>query len=176
MLRRVNKLLVPGRDIVLRRTIVGRSIVSALKLSLTRCATQNGSSITTSHQLRYLSTESFPEKQFHLICDETLELIQDELADLESDINDADVSLSQGVLNINLGPSLGTWVINKQTPNRQIWWSSPMSGPRRYEYHPNPAEKLSLLSAWKYSKDGTTLHEVLRSEMSKATGKSLFQD
>jgi frataxin len=25
-------------------------------------------------------------------------------------------------------------VINKQTPNEQLWWSSPISGPRRYEY------------------------------------------
>ena len=24
-------------------------------------------------------------------------------------------------------------MINKQTPNRQLWWSSPLSGPRRYE-------------------------------------------
>eukprot|EP00560_Eucampia_antarctica_P008689 CAMPEP_0197826248 /NCGR_PEP_ID=MMETSP1437-20131217/3228_1 /TAXON_ID=49252 ORGANISM="Eucampia antarctica, Strain CCMP1452" /NCGR_SAMPLE_ID=MMETSP1437 /ASSEMBLY_ACC=CAM_ASM_001096 /LENGTH=91 /DNA_ID=CAMNT_0043426601 /DNA_START=462 /DNA_END=737 /DNA_ORIENTATION=- len=28
----------------------------------------------------------------------------------------------------------GAWVMNKQTPNRQIWWSSPISGPRRYEW------------------------------------------
>ena len=31
-------------------------------------------------------------------------------------------------------PPHGTWVINKQTPNQQVWWSSPLSGPRRYEY------------------------------------------
>ena len=109
-----------------------------------------------------------------MICDETLELIQDELADLESDLNDADISLSQGVLNINLG-SVGTWVINKQTPNRQIWWSSPISGPRRYEYHPDPSGKAPLLSVWKNSKDGTSLLEALQKEMLKATGNTLFQ-
>ena len=32
-------------------------------------------------------------------------------------------------------PPHGTWVINKQTPNRQLWWSSPVSGPRRYEWN-----------------------------------------
>jgi frataxin len=50
----------------------------------------------------------------------------------ESDDNDADfdVSLAQGVLTLRLGPR-GTYVLNKQTPNRQIWWSSPLSGPRR---------------------------------------------
>lgn len=28
----------------------------------------------------------------------------------------------------------GTWVLNKQGPNKQIWWSSPISGPKRFEY------------------------------------------
>ena len=32
-----------------------------------------------------------------------------------------------GVLTLPMPPT-------KQTPNRQIWWSSPISGPRRYEY------------------------------------------
>jgi frataxin-like iron-binding protein CyaY len=31
-----------------------------------------------------------------------------------------------------MGPH-GTWVINKQTPNQQLWWSSPTSGPRRFD-------------------------------------------
>ena len=36
----------------------------------------------------------------------------------------------QGVLTLNLG-SHGTYVINKQAPNKQIWVSSPVSGPVR---------------------------------------------
>lgn len=36
----------------------------------------------------------------------------------------------QGVLTLNLG-SHGTYVINKQSPNKQIWMSSPLSGPVR---------------------------------------------
>ena len=28
----------------------------------------------------------------------------------------------------------GTWVINKQPPNRQVWLSSPISGPRRFDW------------------------------------------
>ena len=39
-------------------------------------------------------------------------------------------ALSQGVLTLNLG-SHGTYVINKQAPNKQIWMSSPLSGPVR---------------------------------------------
>jgi hypothetical protein len=33
--------------------------------------------------------------------------------------------MQQGVMTIKLG-SLGTYVINKQAPNRQIWMSSPV--------------------------------------------------
>ncbi len=43
--------------------------------------------------------------------------------------------LQQGVLTLRLG-DLGTYVINKQTPNRQIWMSSPLSGPVRYDWGP----------------------------------------
>ena len=43
--------------------------------------------------------------------------------------------LQQGVLTVRLG-DFGTYVINKQTPNRQIWMSSPLSGPVRYDWGP----------------------------------------
>ena len=43
--------------------------------------------------------------------------------------------VQQGVLTVRLG-ELGTYVINKQTPNRQIWMSSPISGPVRYDWAP----------------------------------------
>ena len=35
--------------------------------------------------------------------------------------------ITSGVLTLPMPPT-------KQTPNRQIWWSSPISRPRRYEY------------------------------------------
>ena len=43
--------------------------------------------------------------------------------------------MQQGVPTVRLG-ELGTYVINKQTPNRQIWMSSPISGPVRYDWAP----------------------------------------
>lgn len=82
------------------------------------------------------NVDSFPEQTFHKISDHTLEELSDALGQLDSELEDVDINLSQGVLSVNLGPDFNnkTWVINKQTPNRQIWWSSPISGPRRYEY------------------------------------------
>jgi len=54
-----------------------------------------------------------------------------ENAENEEDI--PEVNFASGVLTLYLPPH-GTWIINKQTPNQQLWWSSPISGPRRYEY------------------------------------------
>lgn len=41
-----------------------------------------------------------------------------------------------GVMTLSLPPT-GTWVINKQPPNQQIWMSSPLSGPSRFGYSPD---------------------------------------
>mmetsp|Transcript_16732 Transcript_16732/g.19359 ORF Transcript_16732/g.19359 Transcript_16732/m.19359 type:complete len:256 (+) Transcript_16732:136-903(+) len=86
------------------------------------------------------------ESEYHNQADDTLHLIQDTLEYYFEDNIATDVSASMagseggfeinfasGVLTISL-PSHGTWVLNKQTPNEQIWWSSPISGPRRYEW------------------------------------------
>lgn len=42
-------------------------------------------------------------------------------------------SILGGVLNIN-APDVGSYVINKQPPNRQIWLSSPISGQKHYDW------------------------------------------
>lgn len=69
--------------------------------------------------------------QYHRVADETLESIQDAVEEYLEDNFDADadgempeVNYADGVLTISLPPR-GTWVLNKQTPNEQIWWSSP---------------------------------------------------
>jgi frataxin len=91
---------------------------------------------------------------YHNVADETLHYIQDAVEEyLEQNYkigerggaNDDDdddeetmpeVNYASGVLTMYLPPH-GTYVLNKQTPNQQIWWSSPVSGPRRYEYDEN---------------------------------------
>lgn len=79
--------------------------------------------------------------EYHNVADTTLEDIQDAIeafiednfSNTHNDEDTPEVNYSSGVLTIALPPH-GTWVINKQTPNEQLWWSSPISGPRRYEY------------------------------------------
>jgi frataxin len=83
---------------------------------------------------------------YHNVADETLHSIQDAVEAYLEDHYDSgvtakdkdeedipEVNYASGVLTMYLPPH-GTYVINKQTPNQQLWWSSPISGPRRYEY------------------------------------------
>jgi len=65
--------------------------------------------------------------------EETLESLSEhfeELLQSAKGMEESDVSLSSGVLNVTI-PDFGTYVINKQGPNKQIWLSSPRSGPAR---------------------------------------------
>lgn len=88
-----------------------------------------------------------------------------------------DVSLSQGVLNINVG-SRGFWVVNKQSPNQQLWLSSPVSGPKRFEYSYNSeigsvrvdALPMRLCANWRCTRSGEALLAVLQRELLEKVG------
>jgi len=104
---------------------------------------------------------------FHRISDEVLDLLSDEFSDIcdeHEDGADFDVTFGDGVLTFSVGDT-GTYVINKQTPNKQVWLSSPSSGPKRYDYNPETEQ-------WDYSHDNTTLHERLSDELSEVLGAS----
>ena len=69
------------------------------------------------------------------LSSETLESLNDRFSELIEDhdsLMGADTTLADGVLTVKLIEH-GTYVINKQTPNQQIWLSSPVSGPYRYD-------------------------------------------
>lgn len=64
---------------------------------------------------------------------------------------------------------MGTYIINKQPPNKQIWLSSPTSGPKRYDYvlgGEGMHEKEGTGQGdWVYLRDGSSLTELLRKEL-----------
>ncbi|XP_069778348.1 frataxin, mitochondrial [Narcine bancroftii] len=125
-----------------------------------RCLMLQRKEIHSSFFRRMENTSSFDETTYEKLADETLELLSDffeDLADQPFVPKDYDVTFANGVLTIKLGGSLGTYVINKQTPNRQIWLSSPISGPKRYDWTGKD---------WIYSHDGVCLHELLTKEFS----------
>ncbi|XP_032146838.1 frataxin, mitochondrial isoform X1 [Sapajus apella] len=73
---------------------------------------------------------SLDETTYERLAEETLDSLAEffeDLADKPYTFEDYDVSFGSGVLTVKLGGDLGTYVINKQTPNKQIWLSSPSS-------------------------------------------------
>jgi len=115
------------------------------------------------------TTTSLSESVYHRVADETLESIVDLLRPLDDGDDEVEIDLSQGVLSIDLGPCRNhmMWVINKQSPNRQLWWSSPIryglrkwttnlstsltsccllfSGPQRYEWAPDKQDTVGMV-------------------------------
>lgn len=69
------------------------------------------------------------------------------------------------MLTVVFGEPYGTYVINRQTPNKQIWLSSPTSGPKRYDF----IEKDS--GCWIYKHTGESLHKLLQEEINKIVKK-----
>ncbi|KAK2902563.1 frataxin, mitochondrial [Channa argus] len=100
------------------------------------------------------------ELEYEKLADETLDALAEYFEDLTDEpftLADYDVVFSSGVLTVKVGGGHGTYVINKQTPNRQIWLSSPTSGPKRYDW---------TGKHWVYTHDGISLHQLLSKEFS----------
>uniref|UniRef100_A0A3P9HEL6 Frataxin, mitochondrial n=1 Tax=Oryzias latipes TaxID=8090 RepID=A0A3P9HEL6_ORYLA len=100
------------------------------------------------------------EAAYEKLAEETLDALAEffeDLADEDVAGEELDVVFSSGVLTVKVGGDYGTYVINKQTPNKQIWLSSPTSGPKRYDWS---GER------WLYSHDGVGLHQLLSQEFS----------
>lgn len=117
----------------------------------------------------YQTTKQIPRALFSSLCktdyekysDETLDAISDyfeNVAEMDSVPTEFDISLESGVLTIHVSKDVGTYVINKQSPNKQIWLSSPLSGPKRYDF---------INNTWVYAHDGGFLHQLLEKEFTK---------
>lgn len=69
------------------------------------------------------------------------------------------------MLTVQFGSTHGTYVINRQSPNRQIWLSSPTSGPKRYDFVPAKTVPAATSGSWVYKHTRQTLHELLDLEI-----------
>lgn len=107
------------------------------------------------------------EVEYHRVADDALDSLQDQFEGLleDEDVEGSDVACDSGVLELDLG-DLGTYVINKQAPNKQIWLSSPLTGPFRYDYSGQD-------ESWVYSRDGHTLQDKLSDELSELLGREI---
>ncbi|TKR59967.1 hypothetical protein L596_029569 [Steinernema carpocapsae] len=105
------------------------------------------------------STDKPTVIQFEKQCEDSLHRITDYLDTFPEWLDchtEFDINFAMGVITAKISPEVGTYVINKQSPNLQIWLSSPKSGPKRYDLVGNK---------WVYSHDNVSLDELLTKEL-----------
>lgn len=65
-------------------------------------------------------------------------------------------------------PDSGVYIINKQPPNKQIWLSSPVSGPKRFDYvilsEGQDQKQDTGKGEWIYIRTGEKLSDLLLQE------------
>lgn len=127
---------------------------------ISRNASSNSTAITQN---------TMDEAEFEDLAENYLAQIDNTLDKLTTKLNPEEIGYSYGVLTIDLGKK-GTWVLNKQTPNQQIWWSSPISGPRRYFFSQHT-------NKWHWTRDvEVTISETLGKELQQASGVEVKLD
>ncbi|KAH7021828.1 arabinogalactan endo-1,4-beta-galactosidase [Macrophomina phaseolina] len=106
--------------------------------------------------------------EYHEHADRYLEVLQQKLEDKQDAGEGVEVEYSSGVLTVEK-PGIGTYVLNKQPPNKQIWLSSPITGPKRFDWviHGESMHQKADggVGDWIYLRDGSSLTEILRKEL-----------
>ncbi|XP_014491415.1 frataxin, mitochondrial isoform X4 [Vigna radiata var. radiata] len=107
------------------------------------------------------------ESEFHRLADSTIHSVQEKLEDYGDlvEVDGFDIDYGNDVLTVKLG-DLGTYVLNKQTPNRQLWLSSPLSGPSRFDWDRDT-------KAWIYRRNKANLYKILEGELEQLCGKAI---
>ncbi|KAF9962850.1 Mitochondrial chaperone Frataxin [Modicella reniformis] len=113
---------------------------------------------------RALIRSTLTDDEYNAAANNSMDNIVEYFEDLgdKNDIPGYDVEYQSGVLTLKLGNE-GTYVINKQPPNKQLWLSSPITGPKRYDYD-------AVHKTWFYNRDHHSLKSLLDAEISKAIG------
>lgn len=122
------------------------------------CISTRSYALSTEGEEVDTKVDSLTLGQYNNISNEYLETLSDELEMLSENYPKIDCELTQGVMTLSIPPN-GTYVINKQPPNRQIWLSSPISGPKRYDL---------IGGKWVTLRDGSDLTTLLEEEISAA--------
>ncbi|KUI67547.1 hypothetical protein VM1G_03611 [Cytospora mali] len=119
------------------------------------------------HDIKPVPAE-LTDGEYHELADEYLEVVLAQLESIADKNESVEVEYSAGVLTV-VFPQIGTYVINKQPPNKQIWLSSPISGPKRYDYvlygEGQAQKEGTAMGDWVYLRDGSTLTELFLGEL-----------
>ncbi|KAL8666411.1 MAG: hypothetical protein Q9202_001434 [Teloschistes flavicans] len=154
-----------------------------------RRATVSSSKPTRNAPPEASTPEPLDIDHYHRVADHYIDNLVAKLEEMQEEREDVDCEYSSGVLTLAF-PPIGTYVLNKQPPNKQIWLSSPKSGPKRYDYvfapissssAPETSDKMSggdgaaqrgagvkgqeMRGEWVYLRDGSTLTALLEEEL-----------
>ncbi len=105
------------------------------------------------------------DSTFENLAEATLARLE---AQIEDALDDVDVELRGGILTLELDDGR-QYVINKHTPNRQIWLSSPISGAAHFVHDPAGG-------VWRSTRGDAQLHELLVRELAAVTGRAIELD
>lgn len=108
------------------------------------------------------------ESEYHELADAYMESILSKFEELQDEREDVEVEYAAGVLTFTY-PEVGTYVINKQPPNKQIWLSSPKSGPKRYDWvvigDGQDQKEGTAAGDWVYVRDSSSLSDLFLDEI-----------
>ncbi|KAF7117704.1 hypothetical protein CNMCM5793_006860 [Aspergillus hiratsukae] len=119
-------------------------------------------------------TEPSPltDAQYHDFAEHYLNVIQNEVEKAQEEGSDIEAEYS-----------VRTYVLNKQPPNKQIWLSSPISGPKRYDWvvegdqmHEKQDTRPFGNGQWIYLRDGSNLTDLLNAELSLNIAKDVYSE
>ncbi|KAG0160165.1 hypothetical protein PDIDSM_7692 [Penicillium digitatum] len=121
-------------------------------------------------------------EEYYEYAEHYFNVLQNELEKVQEEGSEIEAEYSAGVLNISV-PALGTYVLNKQPTNKQIWLSSPISGPKRYDWivegdymHEKQDSRPFVNGQWIYLRDGSNLTDLLNSELTLRLPKDIYSE
>jgi len=103
------------------------------------------------------------ERDFDRMADGVIQRLMEAL---EDQLSDAEVDLEGGILTVIL-PDIGSYLINKHRPNREIWLSSPKSGAWHFRHDP----EAGWISTRVVEDERPNLHRLLADELASVTGE-----
>ena len=145
-------------NLIKRSTLSKYTSTYQLFNSQTAILLQNNFHTTTTSLHRCVRDMS--ESTFDQRADLFLEDLMDDLEGLESTAGkEFEIDYAMGVLTLVLNEDT-TYVLNKQRPNRQVWMSSPTSGPRRFELQEEEG-----VESWVDVRGGAELRSIMEAEL-----------
>lgn len=103
--------------------------------------------------------EGIPKPLYHRLADEVLANLSEHL---ENELCDGYADYKDGNLQVKV-ENVGEYMFNKQPASMQIWASSPITGPRRFDIHGN--------YEWIDTKNNVPLSRYVEEELKRIQSK-----